>query len=132
MVSGTGEFLASGRNLREATHDPTAHAELVALRRACRKVKSWRLTGSTVYVTLEPCLMCLMALKNARVSRVVFAASDPKRGAASHAGLKIATDGNLNPIRCDGGLDADQAESLLREFFRERRRSGPRGPSKRP
>ncbi len=121
VVSARGELLASGRNQRESAHDPTAHAELVAVRRACRKVKNWRLTGATVYVTLEPCLMCLMAMKNARVARVVYGASDVKRGAAKYAGLKVAEDGNLNPLECLGGLDAGEAESLLKGFFRDRR-----------
>ncbi len=122
VVSRSGELLATGRNFRESAHDPTAHAELVAVRRACRKTRNWRLTGATVYVTLEPCLMCLMALKNARVSRVVYGAPDLKRGAARYAGLKVAEDGNLNPISCEGGLDRIESESLLKGFFRVRRK----------
>ncbi|MCW5830666.1 MAG: nucleoside deaminase [Deltaproteobacteria bacterium] len=122
IVSRSGKFLGSGRNRREQDSDPTAHAELVALRRACRRSRNWRLPGATVYVTLEPCLMCLMALKNARVARVVYGASDPKRGAARWGGLDIPEDGNLNPVRCEGGLDADAAGPLLKAFFRDRRR----------
>src|SRR3990172_1751047 len=80
VIVRDGKLLASGSNRRETANDPTAHAEIVALRKAARNQKDWRLGGATLYVTLEPCLMCLGALKNARVARLVYGAKDPKQG----------------------------------------------------
>src|ERR1700728_3852669 len=95
LVSADGAALARGRNAREALADPTAHAEMVAIREASRKIGSWRLDGATAYVTLEPCAMCAGALVNARVARVVYGCDDPKGGAVETL-FTIGRDPRLN------------------------------------
>jgi tRNA(adenine34) deaminase len=122
VVVAGGRVLARARNGRERLDDPTAHAEVLALRAAARSLGRWRLTGCTLYVTLEPCFMCAGALVNARVDRVVFAAKDPKAGAAGSL-ADVLADQRLNhqPQVAGGVLEAACGE-LLREFFRSRRR----------
>ena len=122
VVARGGEILAVAANEREATGDPTAHAELLAIRRASAALGGWRLTGCTLYATLEPCPMCAGAAHAARLSRLVFAAPDPKAG---YAGTLHNTpaDTRLNhTLVVQGGLLAENAASLLRDFFRNRRR----------
>ena len=121
IVARGAEVISSAHNEREATNDPTAHAELLALRRASSVLDGWRLTGCTLYATLEPCPMCAGALHAARISRLVYAAPDPKAGAAGTL-YDLPSDPRLNhtfPTR-QGLLEAEAA-SLLRDFFRERR-----------
>lgn len=116
-----GELVAEARNRTRAWNDPTAHAELLALRAAARTQPDWRLLEATLYVTLEPCAMCAGALVLARVRRLVFAAADPKAGMCGSLGC-IVQDPRLNhrvPITA-GVLEAP-AGALLREFFRARR-----------
>ncbi|MHB8416863.1 MAG: tRNA adenosine(34) deaminase TadA [Myxococcales bacterium] len=122
VVARGGEILARASNRRESAADATAHAELLAIRAACARLASWRLTGLTLYVTLEPCPMCAGALVNARVARVVFGAPDPKAGAAGSL-FDIPRDRRLNHRLevVPGVLQAECAE-ILRRFFRERRR----------
>ncbi|MFB7497423.1 tRNA adenosine(34) deaminase TadA [Streptomyces sp. NPDC056161] len=112
--------LASGHNEREATGDPTAHAEILALRRAAAELGAWRLTGCTLVVTLEPCTMCAGALVQSRVDRVVYGARDEKAGAAGSL-WDLVRDRRLNhrPEVVEGVLAEDCAQ-LLSEFFRER------------
>jgi tRNA(adenine34) deaminase len=121
VTDATGAILGEGRNLREVTGDPTAHAEIVALRAAAASVGSWNLTGCTLVVTLEPCLMCAGALLQARVSRVVFGAWDDKAGAAGSM-YDVVRDRRL-PYRAEvlGGVRQDEASALLRAFFDPRR-----------
>ena len=116
-----GEVLASAHNQREELADPTAHAEIVALRRAADAVGSWRLDGTVLYVTLEPCAMCAGAIVLARVPRVVFGAFDPKAGAAGSV-LDVLSEPRLNhrPVVTSGVLGEASAE-LLRDFFASRR-----------
>lgn len=116
--------IARGRNRREGDADPTAHAELVAVREASRALSRWRLTGCTVYVTLEPCPMCAGALHAARVDRCVYGAVDPKAGALGTL-YDIASDERLNH-RYDvtSGVLADESAELLRAFFAARRGRG--------
>jgi len=116
-----GEHLADGWNRVIADHDPTAHAEIVALRAAAKKQDNYRLPHTTLYVTLEPCSMCAGAIINARVQRVVFAARDPRTGAAGSV-FDILSTRMLNH-RCEvhAGVLADQSAELLRSFFRHRR-----------
>ncbi|HEX2953504.1 MAG TPA: tRNA adenosine(34) deaminase TadA [Bacillota bacterium] len=115
------QMLASAHNLRETAHDPTAHAEVLVLRKAAEKLGHWRLTGTTLYVTLEPCPMCAGALVNARISRLVFGAFDPKAGAAGSL-LDLLRDERLNHrLAVDGGVLAEECGGLLRKFFAERR-----------
>jgi tRNA(adenine34) deaminase len=121
VVAADGIELGRGRNRREQTGDPTAHAELEALRAAAHALGHWRLDGSTLVVTLEPCTMCAGALVQARVGRLVFGADDPKAGAVTSL-FDLVSDPRL-PHRLEvrrGVLATDSAE-LLRDFFRDRR-----------
>ncbi|MEW6307937.1 MAG: tRNA adenosine(34) deaminase TadA [Bacillota bacterium] len=116
-----GGVIARGHNRRETWRDPTAHAELLVLRECAARLGRWRLTGVTLYVTLEPCPMCAGAMWAARLDEVVFGASDPKTGAAGSL-YTIPTDPRLNhQVRVIGGVLADECGSLLREFFASRR-----------
>ena len=122
LLGPAGETFV-GRNLRERERDPTAHAELVALRAAARHVGRWRLEGWTCVVTLEPCPMCAGALVNARVDRVVFGCRDPKAGAVRTL-FEIATDPRLNHrLEVLEGVRADECGARLKSFFAARRRS---------
>ena len=113
--------LARAGNARELTQDPTAHAEVIALRGAATELRSWHLEGCTLFVTLEPCAMCTGAAVLARLDRVVFGATDPKAGFAGSLG-NLLQDPRLNHrTKLDGGVLADECADVLREFFRERR-----------
>jgi tRNA(adenine34) deaminase len=121
MVDGVPQVLATGYNRPITTNDPTAHAEIVALRHAAQLLGNYRLPGCTVYVTLEPCAMCAMALMHARIGRIVFAASDPKTGAVGSV-LNLFDNPQLNHhTRTEGGLLAEAAGTMLRDWFVERR-----------
>jgi tRNA(adenine34) deaminase len=121
VVARDGELVGAAPNERELRADPTAHAEILALREASKALGSWRLTDSVVYVTLEPCAMCAGALVLARVARVVYGAVDPKAGAAGSV-LNVLAEPRLNHRpEVAGGLLADESAALLREFFASRR-----------
>jgi len=121
VVTG-GEVLAAGRNERELRQDPTAHAEVLALREAARATRSWRILDAVLYVTLEPCAMCAGAIVLARVPRVVWGTADPKAGAAGSV-LDVLGEPRLNHRpRVEGGLLAEESAALLRAFFAGRRR----------
>lgn len=126
VTDAEGDIIAEGRNERELTGDPTAHAEVLALRRAAEVAGSWNLEGHTLVVTLEPCLMCAGALLQARVSRVVFGSWDDKAGAAGSV-YDVVRDRRL-PYRAEvvGGVAAEESAVLLRVFFETRRMSGSR------
>jgi tRNA(adenine34) deaminase len=116
-----GRVVGRGRNRREEDHDPTAHAELLAVREAARALGRWRLSGVTLYATLEPCAMCAGALVLARIDRLVFGAADPKAGAVGSL-QDLSADPRLNhrfPVQ--RGLLEDRCGDLLRDFFRARR-----------
>ncbi len=117
----SGVVLGEGWNRNITLHDPTAHAEIQALRAACSKLSNHRLPGATLYVTLEPCVMCAMALIHARVARVVYAAADPKTGAAGGRFDVLTSDQHNHRVEVSGGLMADESALLLRDFFRARR-----------
>jgi tRNA(adenine34) deaminase len=121
VLDAAGTAIGEGRNRREAEHDPTAHAEIVAMRRAAASRASWNLEGCTLVVTLEPCLMCAGALLQAHISRVVFGAWDDKAGAAGSV-YDVVRDRRL-PGRAEvvGGVREAEARALLREFFDARR-----------
>jgi tRNA(adenine34) deaminase len=121
VVVRDDEILGEGFNRTITDSDPTAHAEMVAVRRAAERVGDWRLLGCTLYVTLEPCAMCAGAIVLARVPRVVFGASDPKAGMGGSL-ENLLEDPRLNH-RCEvvRGVAADEASSLLKDFFRARR-----------
>ncbi len=121
VVARGTEVIASAHNERETTNDPTAHAELLALRRAAGFLDGWRLTGCTLYATLEPCPMCAGALHAARIGRLVYAAPDPKAGAAGSL-YDLPSDARLNHVfPTERGLLEAEAAFLLRTFFKERR-----------
>jgi tRNA(adenine34) deaminase len=121
VVAIDGEIIASGRNERELHQDPTAHAEILALRRAAEHVGHWRVLGATLYVTLEPCSMCAGALVLSRVARVVYGAPDPKAGACGSV-LDVTGEPRFNhrPL-VEGGLLEQECGDLLRDFFAARR-----------
>jgi tRNA(adenine34) deaminase len=121
VVTRGDEVLAASGNQRELDGDPTAHAEILALRSAAAALGSWRLEGCTLTVTLEPCAMCAGAAVLARLDRVVFGAADPKAGFAGSLG-NLLEDPRLNhTVAFTGGVLADECGDLLRSFFRERR-----------
>jgi len=116
-----GEAVGRAGNASVATSDPAGHAEVLALRAAGRHVGNYRLTGATLYVTVEPCLMCMGAALHARVGRLVYGCADPKGGAAGSL-FDVAADPRLNhAIAVDAGVAADEARELLHAFFRARR-----------
>jgi len=121
VIVRDGAILAEGWNRPIGTCDPTAHAEIVALRAAGRALGTYRLTGTTLYVTLEPCAMCASAMVHARVQRLVFAATDPRAGAAGSV-FNIVQHPSLNHrLECTGGVLAAECGTLLRQFFLSRR-----------
>jgi tRNA(adenine34) deaminase len=122
VVVKDGLVVARALNRREADHDPTAHAEVLALRRAARKLGSWRLDGCTLYVTLEPCAMCAGAIVLSRLPRLVYGAADPKAGFVGSLG-DLCRDGRLNHrVHVEAGVLGEECGRILKEFFRERRR----------
>ncbi|MEM9069998.1 MAG: tRNA adenosine(34) deaminase TadA [Myxococcota bacterium] len=125
LVVMGGEIVGRGYNLREVAQDPTAHAELIAVRAAAARKRTWRLIDATVYVTLEPCPMCAGMLVNARVSRVVWGADDPKAGGLRSL-YRLGEDERLNHrLQVEGGILADECSALLKQFFeaiREKKR----------
>jgi tRNA(adenine34) deaminase len=114
---------AVGFNQKETNHDPTAHAEIVALRQAAARRGGWRLVGATLYVTKEPCVMCAAACVAARIDRIVYGCADPKGGGAGSV-LDVTNDARLNHrVRITGGVRAEAAAQMLRSFFQARRHS---------
>ncbi|MGL3151532.1 tRNA adenosine(34) deaminase TadA [Microbacterium sp. A82] len=121
VLNAEGQVVGEGRNNREETHDPTGHAEIVALRQAAASTGSWNLEAHTLVVTLEPCVMCAGAILQSRIGRVVFGAWDDKAGAAGSM-YDVLRDRRL-PYRAEvvAGMQTDAATALLREFFEQRR-----------
>jgi tRNA(adenine34) deaminase len=121
VVLREDKIVGLGCNQRETKHDPVAHAEIQAIRRAARRIGSWRLDRCVLYVTMEPCAMCAGACVSARIEKIVYGCADPKAGYVDSLG-SIATDARLNH-RCEvvGGVLAGEASELLKAFFRERR-----------
>lgn len=110
-------LISSGYNLRESSQDPTAHAEVIAIRNASEKLGSWRMEGTTLYVTLEPCAMCIGAIVLARIDRLVFGARDPKAGAV-YSVFNIGTDTKLNhSVEVREGVLETECSALLKDFF---------------
>ncbi len=121
VIDPDGTVIGEGWNRNITEHDPTAHAEIVAMRQAGTKLGNHRLVGCTLYVTLEPCAMCAMAMVHARIGRVVFAASDPKTGAAGSVFDLLADPRHNHRIEVRGGLLADEAGARLSNYFRRKR-----------
>jgi tRNA(adenine34) deaminase len=121
VVSPEGEIVGRGQNRVIRDHDPSGHAEMVALRDAGRRISNYRLSGCSLYVTLEPCAMCAGAILHARIARLIYAASDPKAGACGGA-LEVMNHPKLNH-RCEvvSGVLAEECGAMLQGFFRERR-----------
>ncbi|MFA6000755.1 MAG: tRNA adenosine(34) deaminase TadA [Thermoleophilia bacterium] len=116
-----GEVIAAAGNEREEKKDPTAHAEMIAIRKAAGKLGSWRLSGCTIYVTIEPCPMCAGAIYQSRIDRLVYGAPDEKAGAAGTL-MDIVRDDRLNhQVVVDAGVLADESATILKEFFSLRR-----------
>lgn len=121
VITSNGKLIATGQNRTIRDCDPSAHAEVVALREACLAQANYRLTDATLYVTLEPCAMCLGAIMQARVSRVVFGAYDPKAGAAGSAVDLTESPAFNHRLEVLGGVLADECGTVLQDFFRSRR-----------
>lgn len=121
VVVANGEVVGEGFNAPISRHDPTAHAEVMALRAAAARLANYRLDGATLYVTLEPCTMCVGALVHARVARVVFAAAEPKAGSLASARRQLENGYYNHVFAWQGGLLADAAGEMLSTFFRRRR-----------
>ena len=125
IVVVDGEIVAEGFNEPIATNDPTAHAEIVAMRRAAAQLGNYRLTGATVYVTIEPCQMCVGAMVHARIARLVYGAPEPKAGAIESA-MRAHEHPSLNHrLEVTGGVLAEESRELMQTFFRERRSTTP-------
>lgn len=121
LVTSDNEILAGAGNNCISCNDPTGHAEIHALRIAAKKIKNYRLPGTTMYVTLEPCAMCAAAMINARIQRIVFGAADPKAGALQSV-YQIGSDGRLNHrFEIAGGVRARECSQILKDFFKKRR-----------
>jgi tRNA(adenine34) deaminase len=122
VVVKDGEIIARGHNLRETQQDPTAHAEMIAIKESALRLGRWRLTDCTIYVTLEPCAMCAGAMVLARIQRLVYGASDPKAGAVGSL-MNILTDKRLNhQVEVESGILAKEGGDLLRSLFSTRRK----------
>ena len=120
LITGDGQIFSDGNRTR-ATHDPTAHAEILVIRAACDATASERLPGAVLYVTLEPCAMCAAAIAAARIARVVFGASDPKSGGVLH-GAKVFSHAQAHHVpEVIDGIAASESEALLKDFFANRR-----------
>jgi tRNA(adenine34) deaminase len=120
-AEGAARIIGRGFNRREAEHDPTAHAEIVAMREAGKELGTWRLTGCTLYVTLEPCPMCAGAMVQGRLERLVYGCADPKAGAVDTL-YRLCTDDRLNHrVEVVAGVLAEEAAALLKGFFAARR-----------
>lgn len=125
LIGADGQMLGEGWNRNLAEHDPSAHAEIVALRHAGRRLGNHRLIGSTLYVTLEPCAMCAMAVVHARVARLVFAAADPKTGACGSVFDLIGDPRHNHRVIVESGLLAEEAGRRLSNYFRAKRGKPP-------
>lgn len=122
LVDAAGEIVARGHNMRETWHDGTAHAEIIALQKAARKLERWRLSGLTLYVTIEPCPMCAGALVMSRVDRVVYGAPDVKAGACESL-FNIVSHPALNhQLEMRAGVLEDECRAVMKRFFEERRK----------
>ncbi len=121
LLDSEGELLGEGWNRPIGSHDPSAHAEIVALRAAAQRLGNYRLTGTTLYVTLEPCIMCVGAIVHARVKRVVYGAPDPRTGAAGSAFDVLQSPLHNHRVEVTVGVLADECGAILKKFFQKKR-----------
>jgi len=117
-----GEVVAKAHNLRETCHDATAHAEVIVIQETCRKLSRWRLTGATLYVTIEPCPMCAGALVNSRVDRLVYGSADYKAGAVESLFNVVQNEALNHRMAVTAGVRGDECSAIMKAFFRERRK----------
>ncbi|MBR3458299.1 MAG: tRNA adenosine(34) deaminase TadA [Selenomonadaceae bacterium] len=122
IVDGRGDVVSRGHNMRESWQDATAHAEMVAIKEACRHLGRWRLSGLTLYVTIEPCPMCAGALVMSRVDRVVYGSTDAKAGAAESLFNIVDHPAMNHRLQVTAGVRQDECAGLMKRFFAERRR----------
>lgn len=123
VIVKDGKVLSKGYNLVENTNKATAHAEIIAIDKACKKLKSWRLDGAEIYVTLEPCAMCAGAIANARIKKVYFGAYERKSGCAESK-YPVLTDNGLNhSVEYEGGIMEEECASLIKKYFSEKRKA---------
>ena len=121
IVDSAGKVIASAFNRKEQSFDPCGHAEILAIRKATKKLQNWRLVDCTLYVTLEPCIMCLAAMVHARIKTLVFGAYDPKGGALS-LNYNLSTDQRLNHrFEVVGGVSQEECSRILSDFFQQKR-----------
>lgn len=126
VITLDGKVFVKAHNLRQTKRLATAHAEILAIEKACRKLGDWRLDGAEIYVTLEPCAMCAGAIANARIKKVYFGAYE-KKGGGAVSKFNILSESGLNHVTdCEGGVLEEQCSSLLKEFFRSRRNGCPK------
>ena len=118
-----GQVVACGHNMREILHDATAHAEVIVIRAACQKLERWRLTGATLYVTIEPCPMCAGALVMSRIDRLVYGSADYKAGAVESIFNIVQNDALNHSMIVTSGVRSDECAEIMRDFFRSRRKS---------
>lgn len=123
IVDEAGELIAEAWNRNISQHDPSAHAEIIAMRIAGEKIRNHRLIGCTMYITLEPCAMCAMAMVHARIKRLVFAAADPKTGAAGSVFDLLQDPRHNHRVEVESGVLADVASKKLSDYFRKKRRA---------
>ncbi|WP_378955652.1 tRNA adenosine(34) deaminase TadA [Pelosinus sp. sgz500959] len=117
------QVIARGHNMREIWHDATAHAEMIVIRESCEKLKRWRLTGATLYVTIEPCPMCAGALVMSRIDRLVYGSSDYKAGAVESLFNIVQNDALNHSMVVASGVRSDECAEIMRDFFRSRRKN---------
>lgn len=123
VIVKDGKVISKGYNLVENTNKATAHAEIIAIEKACKKLKSWRLDGAEIYVTLEPCAMCAGAIANARIKKVYFGAYERKSGCAESK-YPVLTDNGLNhSVEYEGGIMEEECASLIKKYFSEKRKA---------
>ena len=123
VIVKDGKVLSKGYNLVENTNKATAHAEIIAIEKACKKLKSWRLDGAEIYVTIEPCAMCAGAIANARIKKVYFGAYEMKSGCAESK-YPVLTDNGLNhSAEYEGGIMEEECASLIKKYFSEKRKA---------
>ena len=123
VIVKDGKIISKGYNLVENTNKATAHAEIIAIDKACKKLKSWRLDGAEIYVTLEPCAMCAGAIANARIKKVYFGAYERKSGCAESK-YPVLTDNGLNhSVEYEGGIMEEECASLIKKYFSEKRKA---------
>ena len=121
VIVKDGKIIARGHNLRERSNDPTAHAEIMAIRKACKKLKSWRLEGCTIYVTIEPCSMCAGTILWTRMQRVVYGANDPKGGALGSSYNLFEVKNINHKVEITRGVLENRCAGLMTSFFRNKR-----------